>query len=99
MAATQLARENALKYFELVFPNGMTAESSVGAQDSRRWAHYFYEHGQGTDLPKVRGTLWAARTARGGTHGRDRDAAQRDHDANPSTSCRRSLSFRPIGHQ
>jgi phage/plasmid-like protein (TIGR03299 family) len=60
MAATELTREIALRYFEVVFPNGTTPEGNRDAQDFRRWAHHFYEHGRGTDLPKVRGTLWAA---------------------------------------
>ena len=60
MAATELTRENALRYFEVVFSNGTTPEANRDAQDCRRWALHFYEHGRGTDLPKVRGTLWAA---------------------------------------
>ena len=60
MAATELTREIALKYFEVVFPNGTTPEANRDAQDCRRWALHFYEHGRGTDLPNARGTLWAA---------------------------------------
>ena len=60
MAATELTRERALRYFEHVFPNDTTPGANRRAQDFRRWALHFYEHGRGTDLPKVRGTLWAA---------------------------------------
>ena len=60
MAATELTRERALRYFEHVFPNDTTPGAHRRAQDVRRWALHFYEHGRGTDLPEVRGTLWAA---------------------------------------
>jgi phage/plasmid-like protein (TIGR03299 family) len=60
VAATKLTREVALRYFEVVFPNGTTPEADRRVQESRRWAFHFYEHGRGTDLPEVKGTLWAA---------------------------------------
>ena len=60
MAATELTREHARKYFEHVFPNDTPPGANRRAEDFRRWAFYFYERGRGTDLPKVRGTLWAA---------------------------------------
>jgi len=78
MAATELTREIALRYFEVVFPNGTTAEANRDAQDFRRWALHFYEHGRGTDLPKVRGTLWAAYN--GVTELVDHRKAQHDAD-------------------
>ena len=60
LADVRLRHEQALKYFADVFPEGSNAETAKRAADQRRWAHHFYEHGRGNDLPKVRGTLWAA---------------------------------------
>jgi phage/plasmid-like protein (TIGR03299 family) len=60
LAAVLLTHERALNYFEDVFPDGSTAETAKRAVNDRRWARHFYEHGRGNDLPKVRGTLWAA---------------------------------------
>jgi phage/plasmid-like protein (TIGR03299 family) len=51
LAATELTRERALKYFADVFPSGQTSDATRRAEANRRWAAHFFEHGAGNQAP------------------------------------------------
>ena len=49
-------------YLEAVFPveETRTEEAKLGVLGNRQWAEFFFDQGRGSQLPGVRGTLWAA---------------------------------------
>src|SRR5690606_5023506 len=66
MSQLQINTEQLNRYLKLVFPDPQDVDSRsalAAAQNNRLWSTYFFEQGKGTDLPGVKGTLWAAYNA------------------------------------
>ena len=63
MARRQMNGEQVARYLHLVFPDPQdkgNGEALTRAKGNRQWSTYFFEQGKGTELPGVKGTLWAA---------------------------------------
>lgn len=63
MAARPLTHSRVQAYFQAVVPDNPDAERNTRTENIRRELHDLFESGQGSDLPSVRGTLWAAYNA------------------------------------
>jgi phage/plasmid-like protein (TIGR03299 family) len=65
MAKKQLSAEHVAEYFSHVIPDakGETQAARTRVENTRRLLYHLYEHGRGSDIPGVRGTVWGAYNA------------------------------------